>query len=140
MAMNDNLVESIYVIDTHILIWYFTGSKRLSTELKDLIDTCRSQGGRLLVPTIVLAEALNVAERGKVDFDFSELYRLVQVEPEFEVVGFGAEVFEKTMRVQDVTEIHDRIITATASYYDAAILTKDGVIRDSVEVDTPGEA
>lgn len=138
--MNDGLAKNIHVVDTHVLIWYFIGSKRLSTELKGLIDTCRSQGGRLLVPTIVLAEALNVAERGRVDFDFAELYRLVQDEPEFEIVGFGSEVFEKTMRVQDVTEIHDRIITATASYYGASVLTKDGVIRDSVEVDTPGEA
>jgi PIN domain nuclease of toxin-antitoxin system len=138
--MNDSPTENIYIIDTHVLIWYFTGSKRLSTELKDLIDTCRSQGGRLLVPTIVLAEALNVAERGRVDFDFAELYQLVQDEPEFEVVGFGSEIFEKTMRVQDVTEIHDRIITATGSYYGASVLTKDGVIRDSVEVDTPGKA
>jgi PIN domain nuclease of toxin-antitoxin system len=138
--MNDSPTENIYIIDTHVLIWYFTGSKRLSTELKDLIDTCRSQGGRLLVPTIVLAEALNVAERGRVDFDFAELYQLVQDEPEFEVVGFGSEIFEKTMRVQDVTEIHDRIITATGSYYGASVLTKDGVICDSVEVDTPGKA
>jgi PIN domain nuclease of toxin-antitoxin system len=74
-----------------------------------------------------------------VDFDFAALYQLVQDESEFEVVGFGSEVFEKTMQIQDIAEIHDRIITATASYYEASILTKDGVIRESSEVDTPGE-
>ncbi|MBK8985817.1 MAG: PIN domain-containing protein [Chloroflexi bacterium] len=129
--------QSLYVLDTHILIWYFSGNTRLSEALKDLIDSARRRGGRLLVPTIVLAEALNIAEKGKVALDFAELYRLVQSEPEFEIVGFGSEVFEKTMQIQDVREIHDRIITATASYYGAGVLTQDQVIRASSEVDTP---
>ena len=32
-------------------------------------------------------------------------------------------------------EIHDRIIAATARYYGANLLTKDGIIRTSSEVD-----
>jgi len=64
----------LYVLDTHVLIWYFIGSRRLREELKELIDETRRQGGRLLVPTIVLAEALDVAEKGRVRFDFAEMY------------------------------------------------------------------
>jgi len=120
-----------------VLVWYFIGSKRLPEKLKDLIDESRRHGGRLLVPTIVLAEALNIAEKGRVVLDFAKLHQLVQSEPGFEIVGFGAEVFEETVRIQDVQEIHDRIITATASYYGASILTKDEIIRSSDEEDTP---
>ena len=68
--MPENL---LYVIDTHVLIWYFIGSKRLPDAQKDEIDHVRSLGGRLLVPTIVLAEALDVSSRGKVDLDFLSL-------------------------------------------------------------------
>jgi len=135
--MTSQSERNLYVLDTHVLIWYFIGNSRLSEELKDLIDGCRQRSGRLLVPTIVLAEALNIAEKGKVALDFAELYRLVQSESEFEIVGFGSEVFEKTMQIQDVREIHDRIITATASYYGAGVLTQDKIIRASYEVDTP---
>ena len=60
----------LYVLDTHVLIWYFIGSNRLHKELKKRIDKTRNQGGRLLVPTIVLAEALDIAEKGRVEFDF----------------------------------------------------------------------
>jgi len=63
--------SALYVLDTHVLIWYFIGSKRLSEKLKDVIDERRRKGGRILVPTIVLAEALDVAEKQKVDFDFN---------------------------------------------------------------------
>ena len=102
-----------------------------------MIDASRGQGGRLLVPTIVLAEVLNIAEKGKVELDFAELYLLVQSESEFEIVGVSSEVFEKTIEIQEVREIHDRIITATASYYGAGVLIKDKIMRASSEVDTP---
>ncbi len=61
----------IYVLDTHILIWYFIGSERLHKSFKEKIDEVRNQEGKLLIPTIVLAEALNIAEKGKVKFNFS---------------------------------------------------------------------
>lgn len=60
----------LYVLDTHVLVWYFTGNTRLSPEARNLIDEVRQQGGRLLIPTIVLAEALNIAAKGRVVFDF----------------------------------------------------------------------
>jgi PIN domain nuclease of toxin-antitoxin system len=127
----------LYVLDTHVLIWYFIGSKRLSQELKERIDETRRQGGRLLVPTIVLAEALDIAEKGRVTFDFAEMYQLIQDEPEFEIVGFGPEILKEAMQISGIQEIHDRIIVATARFYGAGVLTKDRVIRDSGEVEIP---
>lgn len=127
----------LYVIDTHVLIWYFTGNRRLSEDVRNTIDQVRQLGGRLLVPTIVLAEALNIATKGRVVFDFDLLYQLVLNEPEFEIAEFGVEVFEETLRVKKIPEIHDRIIVATAIFYGASLLTKDGVIRSSGEVNIP---
>ncbi len=125
----------LYVLDTHVLIWYFIGSHRLRDELRERIDETRRQGGRLLVPTIVLAEALDVAEKERVKFDFAEMYRLIREEPEFEVIGFSPEILDEVIRVEGVQEIHDRIIVATARFYRAGLLTKDRIIRESGEVE-----
>lgn len=130
------LKELLYVVDTHVLIWYFTGSTRLLPALKERIEDARSQGGRLLVPTIVLAEVLDIAEKERVSFDFAQMYRLIQDEAEFEIVDFGQEIFDETVRVKGIEDIHDRIIVATARYYWAGVLTKDHVIRESGEVET----
>ena len=94
----------IYVLDTHILIWYFIGSKRLKTKLKEKIDEARKRGARLLVPTIVLAEALSIAERGKVAFDFQRMYHLIKDEAEFEIVNFTSVINKKgVITVSDTT-------------------------------------
>ena len=126
----------LYVLDTHVLIWYFIGSNRLHNKLRERIDAIRNEGGRLLVPTIVLAEALDIAEKGRVEFDFTEMYRLIKEEPEFEIVGFGFEIFDETIQIKDIIEIHDRIIAATAKFYQVGILTKDRIINESGEVKT----
>jgi PIN domain nuclease of toxin-antitoxin system len=130
--MSENL---LYVVDTHVLIWYFTGSNRLNREIKNRIDEVRLQGGRLLIPTIVLSEALDVAEKNKVEFDFSSMYRLIVHEPEFAIVEYDHEIFEETLKVSGIQEIHDRIIVATARYYEAGVLTKDRIILASGEVE-----
>ena len=126
--------NGIYVLDTHVLILYFIGSKRLHKKLRDTIDRVRNKDGRLLIPTIVLAEALDIAEKFRVEFDFDEMYRLIQEYAEFEIAGFGEEVLNEAMKLKKIKEIHDRIIVATAMYYGAGILTKDRVITESGEV------
>ncbi len=127
-------MADLYVLDTHVLIWYFIGSKRLRSALKDKIDETRNRNSRLLVPTIVLVEALDVAEKGKAQFDFSEMLRLIRQEGDFEIVSFTPEILDKAIQVQDVPELHDRIIVATARFYDAGILTKDRIILESGKI------
>jgi len=91
-------------------------------------------GGKLLVPTIVLSEALDIAEKGKVEFDFQSMYRLIRDDPSFEIVGFTPEIFDETVKAREIKEIHDRIILATARFYGAGIISKDRVIKNSGEV------
>ena len=116
-----------YVLDTHALIWYFTGNTRLSRKIVNAIDEARNRGEILLVPTIVLAEALYIAEKGKVKFDFENMYSIIKNEPEFVITGFDEEILEETIKT-DIPEIHDRIIVATAKFYNSGIITKDKVI------------
>jgi PIN domain nuclease of toxin-antitoxin system len=59
---------------------------------------------------------------------------LFRQEPEFEIVGFGADILDETVQIRAASELHDRIIMATARFYDAGILTKDRMIRASGEV------
>lgn len=124
----------VYVVDTHVLIWYFIGSKRLLSSIKGQLDKIRLQGGTLLIPTIVLAEAFDLSEKKRVQFDFYKMYKIIKNEPEFEIVGFGPEIFEETIKIKKISEIHDRIIVATAKFFKAGIFTKDKIIRDSGEI------
>lgn len=130
------------MIDTHVLVWYLVGSDRLSEELKQEIDEVRRTGGRILVSTIVLSEALYIAESGRsVDQDMDErlafdaLYERISEGTGFEIVGFGRGVLEEAVGIQDIPELHDRIIAATAKFYGAEVLTDDPeILTDDPEI------
>lgn len=62
------------------------------------------------------------------------MFQIIQNEPEFEIVGFSAEIFEETMRIKSIKEIHDRTVVATARFYSAGIITKDKIIQESDEI------
>lgn len=127
-------MADLYVVDTHVLIWYFTGSNRLKPALKEKVDEIRNRNGRLLIPTIVLAEAFDIAEKGRVEFGFVKMQQVIREEPEFEIISFSPEIFTTMTQVRNVPELHDRIIVATARFYGAGILTKDREILESGEV------
>ncbi len=42
------LSAALRVLDTHVLIWYFTGSRRLKRRAREAIDDCINEGGKLL--------------------------------------------------------------------------------------------
>src|SRR5450759_3479776 len=53
-----------YVTDTHSLVWYFTDDRHLSKKaLKSFESTVKE--GQIIVPTVVLAEILFIAKKGR---------------------------------------------------------------------------
>ncbi len=123
-----------YVIDTHILIWYFIGSERLPEKAKRIIDDCLNGGGLLLISTISLSEALDISDKKKIRFDFRAMLKIIQNEPAFQIVDYSLPIFIETMKLKKIREIHDRIIAATARLFGASILTKDKLIIESGEI------
>ena len=46
MNMEKNM---LYVLDTHVLIWYFIDSKRLRKDIREKIDTTRNQSVQIVL-------------------------------------------------------------------------------------------
>jgi PIN domain nuclease of toxin-antitoxin system len=51
-----------YIIDTHALIWFLEGNNKLGENAKKILGDPHSQ---LILPSIVLAEAIWIVEKGK---------------------------------------------------------------------------
>ena len=54
----------------------------------------------------------------------------------FKIVSFDILIFQTMLQLPENWDIHDRIIAATASYYQATLITRDDMLRDSSEVET----
>jgi predicted nucleic acid-binding protein len=53
-----------HVTDTHSIVWYFTDDTRLSRRALDVFEKTIREGV-IIIPTVVLAEIMYIAGKGK---------------------------------------------------------------------------
>ncbi len=120
-----------YVLDTYALVWYLEGNPRLGQDAKTAMDDPHSE---LVLPIIALAEAAYIVERGRTSIpDVQSLLKAVLADPRLEIYALNWEVFQQTLTVTAVPEMHDRQIVATALRlrtlgHTASVLTRDNTI------------
>lgn len=119
-----------YVTDTHSLVWYFTEDARLSAKaLMAFEETI--QDGMVFVPAVVLAEIMFIAKKGRITLTFEETPQRIEEYDNFEVAPLDVDVLKIADQIELDMEMHDRLIVATALYFNAPLITKDQFIRDS---------
>ena len=127
---------SMYIIDTHALLWHLTDDLRLGKNAKDVLEKADRGEEKVLVPSIVLAECLYLLEKkGRGDL-FPDLLDAIERHPGYDVYPLDIGVLREMPSVVGLTELHDRIIVATARVSRAVLITKDEEIRRSGYVPT----
>ena len=124
-----------YVTDTHSLVWYFTEDSRLSTIASGAFEDTLVEG-LVLVPTIVLAEIMYICEKGKTTLTFSETIMRIEMADNFDIVPLDIDILKTADGLNKVLEMHDRLIVATALYFDVPLITKDKIISNMKFIDT----
>ncbi len=124
-----------YVADTHTLVWYFTGDKRLSRKaFRALEETLRE--GLVVVPAMVLAEIMYISKKGRVLLDFGETLKKLEEYDNFEIAPLDVDILKVADSLDVDMEMHDKLIVATTLHYEAALITRDQQIKDSAIVPT----
>lgn len=121
----------LYTLDTHALIWYFTGDPRLGSQARILFHESIRGEATLLVPIIVLAEILDIAEKKRAPVNFGTVLRKIQGAVNFAVIPLSIEILKKAQGLSGIGELHDRIIAATALYFRSVLVTKDERLKNS---------
>lgn len=94
----------IYLVDTHILLWYLKGEKKLAENIKETIE---NSDNRILVSKVSLWEIAIKVNIGKLELhsDFDTLENLL-VKNEFELLEFNfddlSELIQLPFHHQDI--------------------------------------
>ena len=122
------------VLDAHTLIWYVEDNPRLGANAGVLLD---DPAGRFFLPIIALAEACHIVARGRTAVpSVADLLTDVDADRRITVVPLDRAVFNLSLSLAAVPEMHDRLIVATALSLRApgesvALLTCDANITAS---------
>ncbi len=118
-----------YVIDTHSLVWYFASDERLSGKVKEIIIQAEQGRNEIIIPVIVLLEAIDIAQKNKVEFNIEELFDFISLKDNFIIIDLTFEHIKQMIEIGKELDLHDRVIYSVAQAFEAEILTKDSEIQ-----------
>ena len=119
-----------YVTDTHSLVWYFTDDARLGKKAWEAFEgTIRE--GLIIIPSIVLAEIMFIAKKGKISLSFAETLDRIHKYQNFDIAPLDTNILKQADKIALDLEMHDKLIVSTALYFGAKLITKDSAIADS---------
>jgi len=122
-----SMKQAKYCLDTHPLIWYFTGQKTLAAKSKKIIDSLFLGKNLGLISVIVLLEAYHLGLRHK-KFSFCHFQEKIE-SGKFLIVPLDETILEACYRLPKYLDIHDRVIAATSLMSDSYLITKDPLLQ-----------
>ncbi len=121
------------VTDTHALIWYLTDDPRLGPAAGLAFDACDRGEGIIYVPTICLVEILYLQEKGRIPATLKDLFdtALQRGNTGLTIADLTAAVATAVAYVprDQVPDMPDRIIAATALHLGVPLISRDRKIR-----------
>jgi len=117
-----------FLTDTHALLWHFTNNPKISHKAKDVFDRCERGECIIFIPSIVLAECLSIFDKKKVTFDFKALFSRIRESENYVIIPLDQRILLQMVETKEVTELHDKIIVATAKLLESPLITKDGFL------------
>jgi PIN domain nuclease of toxin-antitoxin system len=127
-------VHSVYVSDTHPLLWHMASDARLSAAAQKALAEVDSGHSELFVPAVVVAEMYMAVERKRVPVQREALARVItqwRKAPNIRLSDLTSDLVEHAMNLTAIPDIFDRLIVAETLERGAVLITKDSVISDS---------
>ena len=123
------------VADTHAALWYLLGSPRLSVHAREFMDTAARTGNSIALSAISLAEIVYLVEKNRIAESAYQDLRTALSATDFvmEEVPLAGAIVEAMRQVPraDVPDLPDRIVAATALYFNVPVISRDGRIKAS---------
>ncbi len=127
------------IIDTNIVIWYFSQPKLPSAPAQAAIEAASSNGS-ILVTSITIVELIYLIEKKKIPADV-----ITALQNAIDDESFAIQVIDLNRSVSlaicdiprsIVTDMPDRIIAATALHLKLPLITSDADIRKLRSIET----
>ena len=117
------------VADTHAVIWYLAGDPRLSDTARSFVDSAAQDGDEIGISAITLVEMVYLVEKGRIPAQrFSQLAAtLDEQNTVFVELSINLQVARAVthISVEQMPDMPDRIIAATAVYLNVPVISRD---------------
>jgi predicted nucleic acid-binding protein len=123
-----------FVTDTMALILYLE-NRKMPIDAKRIFQKADIEEVKILIPSMVLAEIGYLSERNKIQLSLQKVEEYILAQKGYAVYPQTLEVIKSSFEIQDIPELHDRIIAGTAKLLGVKIITNVPKIEASLAVD-----
>ncbi len=85
---------------------------------------------------MVFAESLYLAEKQRISLNLHEVEKQLNNFQNYKEVPLSFEIIKNAWQITDIPELHDRLISSTASFLNLTLITNDPKIENSKFVNT----
>lgn len=121
------------VADTHTALWHLFDDARLSAAAGTFISETATRRNKIAVSTISLAEIVYLIEKHRLPASAYEELMQALADPEhvFTKAVFTSAIVQAMRQVPraEVPDMPDRMVAATAVYFDVPVISRDRRIR-----------
>lgn len=123
------------VADTHAALWHLFDDPRLSRAASEFIANAAASRQKIALSAITLAEIVYLIEKNRLPPIAYEAVSNALADPEhvFAEAACTVAVIQAMRQVPraEIPDMPDRIVAATAVYFDVPVISRDGRIRAS---------
>ncbi len=84
-----------------------------------------------MIPAAVLFEIAYLHEKGRISVSLQTIRDILEQAVNYVEEPLSSEIIATAFEIDDIPELHDRLIAGTARYLNAPLLTNDPVILNS---------
>lgn len=123
------------VTDTHALLWHLYRPANLGSKAREVFEEADAGRARIHIPALVVAEALMIAEKGRIPG--VDLERLVphlsaaRLSDNYPLSDLRFDTVLASHELTAIPDIFDRLIVTEAMVRKLPLVSRDPVIRDS---------
>lgn len=119
-----------YVTDSMALILRIE-KRKMPLLAKEIFAKAEAQEVKIYIPAIVLAELSYLSLKGRITVSLQETKEYIKTFNNIEVKPLDLEIIESSFQIDDIPELHDRLIAGTAKFMNFELITNDPIIQAS---------
>jgi len=123
-------MKNSFVTDTMALILRLE-KRKLPPKVKAIFKNAENEEVEIIIPVMVLAELGYLAERKKIETNLEDIKKYCSKHKSIIIEPITQEIIEKTFEIDDIPELHDRIIAGTALKKELELISNDPIISGS---------
>lgn len=127
-----------YLADTVAMVLHISQTRPLGKKARQILTDADLGEHRIFISCITLMEVLYLSEKGRISIDLNRTIQFIRSVNNYQEVPITGRIISTAQTGDDVPELHDQMIVATAKYPRLPILTNDQVLWSSKHVQCIG--